>query len=207
GEGGWRRPTGASARSDREPSLSSRSAIGTPVRVGRAERAGVAAWTAHAAAREIAKVPAQRARFGVEFTGHLLEMKCQDFNARSGDARPAPDGRLAPGIASRSHDLVTGGHPSAPAADLTPRATAALAPIAAPARVRPWLAPPLPRASPASLAMTPSPSLAPAPGGIRPMAIQKVGVIGCGLMGSGIAQVSAQAGFPTVVREVSPNAL
>jgi 3-hydroxybutyryl-CoA dehydrogenase len=39
------------------------------------------------------------------------------------------------------------------------------------------------------------------------MAIQKVGVVGCGLMGSGIAQVSAQAGFPTVVREVSPNAL
>ena len=39
------------------------------------------------------------------------------------------------------------------------------------------------------------------------MAIQKVGVIGCGLMGSGIAQVSAQAGFPTVVREVSANAL
>lgn len=39
------------------------------------------------------------------------------------------------------------------------------------------------------------------------MAIQKVGVIGCGLMGSGIAQISAQAGFKTVVREVSPNAL
>jgi len=36
------------------------------------------------------------------------------------------------------------------------------------------------------------------------MAIQKVGVVGCGLMGSGIAQVSAQAGFPTLVREVSP---
>jgi 3-hydroxybutyryl-CoA dehydrogenase len=35
------------------------------------------------------------------------------------------------------------------------------------------------------------------------MAIQKVGVVGCGLMGSGIAQVSAQSGFPTVVREVS----
>ena len=35
------------------------------------------------------------------------------------------------------------------------------------------------------------------------MAIHKVGVVGCGLMGSGIAQVSAQAGFPTVVREVS----
>jgi len=36
------------------------------------------------------------------------------------------------------------------------------------------------------------------------MAIQKVGVVGCGLMGSGIAQVCAQAGFPTVVREVTP---
>ena len=35
------------------------------------------------------------------------------------------------------------------------------------------------------------------------MAIQKVGVVGCGLMGSGIAQVAAQSGFPTVVREVS----
>ena len=36
------------------------------------------------------------------------------------------------------------------------------------------------------------------------MAIHKVGVVGCGLMGSGIAQVSAAAGFATVVREVSP---
>ena len=35
------------------------------------------------------------------------------------------------------------------------------------------------------------------------MAIQRVGVVGCGLMGSGIAQVCAQAGFPTVVREVN----
>jgi 3-hydroxybutyryl-CoA dehydrogenase len=35
------------------------------------------------------------------------------------------------------------------------------------------------------------------------MAIHKVGVVGCGLMGSGIAQVSAAAGFTTVVREVS----
>jgi 3-hydroxybutyryl-CoA dehydrogenase len=35
------------------------------------------------------------------------------------------------------------------------------------------------------------------------MPIQKVGVVGCGLMGSGIAQVTAQAGLPTVVREVS----
>jgi 3-hydroxybutyryl-CoA dehydrogenase len=36
------------------------------------------------------------------------------------------------------------------------------------------------------------------------MAIKKVGVVGCGLMGSGIAQVCAAAGFDTVVREVSP---
>jgi 3-hydroxybutyryl-CoA dehydrogenase len=35
------------------------------------------------------------------------------------------------------------------------------------------------------------------------MAIRKVGVVGCGLMGSGIAQVTAAAGFETVVREVS----
>jgi 3-hydroxybutyryl-CoA dehydrogenase len=33
--------------------------------------------------------------------------------------------------------------------------------------------------------------------------IRKVGVLGGGLMGSGIAQVSAAAGFPTIVREVS----
>ena len=36
------------------------------------------------------------------------------------------------------------------------------------------------------------------------MAIQKVGVVGCGLMGAGIAQTAAAAGFATVVREVSP---
>ena len=35
------------------------------------------------------------------------------------------------------------------------------------------------------------------------MAIGKVGVVGCGLMGSGIAQVCAEAGYPVVVREVS----
>jgi len=39
------------------------------------------------------------------------------------------------------------------------------------------------------------------------MAIQKVGVVGCGLMGSGIAQVSAAAGLQTVVREVSDERL
>jgi 3-hydroxybutyryl-CoA dehydrogenase len=36
------------------------------------------------------------------------------------------------------------------------------------------------------------------------MPIQKVGVVGCGLMGSGIAQVVAQAGCEVVVREVTP---
>jgi len=35
------------------------------------------------------------------------------------------------------------------------------------------------------------------------MEIRKVGVLGCGLMGSGIAQVAASAGFDTVVKEVS----
>jgi 3-hydroxybutyryl-CoA dehydrogenase len=36
------------------------------------------------------------------------------------------------------------------------------------------------------------------------MPIEKVGVVGCGLMGSGIAQVAAQAGCHVTVREVSP---
>jgi 3-hydroxybutyryl-CoA dehydrogenase len=35
------------------------------------------------------------------------------------------------------------------------------------------------------------------------MEIKKVGVLGCGLMGSGIAQTAATAGFETIVREVS----
>ena len=35
------------------------------------------------------------------------------------------------------------------------------------------------------------------------MDIQKVGVVGCGLMGSGIAEVAAKANFDVVVREVS----
>src|ERR1051325_7167780 len=34
------------------------------------------------------------------------------------------------------------------------------------------------------------------------MSIKTVGVLGCGLMGSGIAQVSAAAGYKTIVREV-----
>jgi 3-hydroxybutyryl-CoA dehydrogenase len=39
------------------------------------------------------------------------------------------------------------------------------------------------------------------------MSIRKVGVLGCGLMGSGIAEVAAKAGFETVVREVSQSLL
>lgn len=39
------------------------------------------------------------------------------------------------------------------------------------------------------------------------MQIRKVGVIGCGLMGSGIAQVAAQSGFATHIVEASPGAL
>lgn len=39
------------------------------------------------------------------------------------------------------------------------------------------------------------------------MPIEKVGVAGCGLMGSGIAQVCAQSGFDVVVREVTPELL
>jgi len=39
------------------------------------------------------------------------------------------------------------------------------------------------------------------------MEIRKVGVLGCGLMGSGIAQTAASAGFETTVREVSEELL
>jgi 3-hydroxybutyryl-CoA dehydrogenase len=39
------------------------------------------------------------------------------------------------------------------------------------------------------------------------MDIRTVGVLGCGLMGSGIAQVCARAGYKTIVREVDDGAL
>jgi 3-hydroxybutyryl-CoA dehydrogenase len=39
------------------------------------------------------------------------------------------------------------------------------------------------------------------------MEIEKVGVLGCGLMGHGIAQICAQAGWDVVVREVDPDKL
>ena len=37
--------------------------------------------------------------------------------------------------------------------------------------------------------------------------IRTIGVVGCGLMGSGIAQVCAQAGYPTIVREIDQAAV
>lgn len=39
------------------------------------------------------------------------------------------------------------------------------------------------------------------------MALEKIGVVGCGLMGSGIARVCGAAGYKTVVREVNQNLL
>lgn len=39
------------------------------------------------------------------------------------------------------------------------------------------------------------------------MSIEKVGVVGCGLMGSGIAEVAATRGFPVVVREIDQAAV
>src|SRR5258705_11390344 len=37
--------------------------------------------------------------------------------------------------------------------------------------------------------------------------IKRVGVLGCGLMGSGIAQVAAAAGYETIVRDISKELL
>ena len=39
------------------------------------------------------------------------------------------------------------------------------------------------------------------------MSVRTVGVLGCGLMGSGIAQVCAAAGYRTIVREVDEGVL
>jgi 3-hydroxybutyryl-CoA dehydrogenase len=39
------------------------------------------------------------------------------------------------------------------------------------------------------------------------MEIRKVGVLGCGLMGAGIAQTAASAGYETIVREVSDDVI
>ena len=39
------------------------------------------------------------------------------------------------------------------------------------------------------------------------MEIKTVGVVGCGLMGSGIAQVCAEAGYKVIVREVNDDFL
>ncbi len=39
------------------------------------------------------------------------------------------------------------------------------------------------------------------------MEIKRVGVLGCGLMGAGIAHTAARAGFPTIVREINQELL
>ena len=39
------------------------------------------------------------------------------------------------------------------------------------------------------------------------MEIEKVGIVGCGQMGHGVAQICAQAGWDVVVREVDQDAL
>src|ERR671937_39279 len=39
------------------------------------------------------------------------------------------------------------------------------------------------------------------------MAIKKVGVVGCGLMGHGITQIAAQAGYDVTVRELNQERL
>ena len=39
------------------------------------------------------------------------------------------------------------------------------------------------------------------------MSIEKVGVVGCGLMGAGIVQTAAQAGYTTIVRELNDELL
>jgi 3-hydroxybutyryl-CoA dehydrogenase len=41
---------------------------------------------------------------------------------------------------------------------------------------------------------------------MAPMSIERVGVVGCGLMGSGIAEVCARAGLDVIVREVDAGA-
>ena len=37
------------------------------------------------------------------------------------------------------------------------------------------------------------------------MALQKIGIVGCGLMGSGIAEAAIRSGYPTTVREMTPD--
>ncbi|HTD76629.1 MAG TPA: 3-hydroxyacyl-CoA dehydrogenase NAD-binding domain-containing protein, partial [Chloroflexota bacterium] len=39
------------------------------------------------------------------------------------------------------------------------------------------------------------------------MDIRTVGVVGCGLMGSGIAEVCARSGYTTIVREINDELL
>lgn len=54
--------------------------------------------------------------------------------------------------------------------------------------------------------MTETPTLSPADAASAHEAIRRVGVVGSGLMGSGIAEVCARAGLDVVVREISDDA-
>ena len=44
-------------------------------------------------------------------------------------------------------------------------------------------------------------------GVMKDMKVEKIGVIGCGIMGSGIAQVCAQSGYQVVVSEINDELL
>ena len=61
------------------------------------------------------------------------------------------------------------------------------------------------------MSMTTAPAKEPGPNTKErvPMAIEikRVGVVGCGLMGSGIAQTCAQSGYETIVHEVNQELL
>ncbi|MEU8135129.1 3-hydroxybutyryl-CoA dehydrogenase [Streptodolium elevatio] len=54
--------------------------------------------------------------------------------------------------------------------------------------------------------MTETPTMSQTPDAVAHEAIRRVGVVGSGLMGSGIAEVCARAGLDVVVREVNPEA-
>src|SRR5579859_5565597 len=43
--------------------------------------------------------------------------------------------------------------------------------------------------------------------GVQSSGLKTIGVVGCGLMGGGIAQVCAAAGYTTIVREVNDDLL
>ncbi|HZB78690.1 MAG TPA: 3-hydroxyacyl-CoA dehydrogenase NAD-binding domain-containing protein, partial [Actinomycetota bacterium] len=54
---------------------------------------------------------------------------------------------------------------------------------------------PLPAADPRLRIASPRPGPVPYPGSVRPADVRHVGVVGCGLMGSGIVEVCVRAGL------------